>query len=212
MIDAGFLKQWISKGHTFGECMSHPDTNLMYIYIPKNATSWTKPNLQDWNWEVYNYHTDTVVKNKQAMVVLRDPLERWISGIAEYLYLHHYDVNPWEFTTHMINLIFDRVCFDDHTEKQISFLHGIERKNCIFFKCDENYRLNFSDFLNTQGMSNQYFKYDLQHVSADSKLRNDFKNLFKQQIEKHSRYREAIEWYFDDDYNLINSVKFYGTR
>ena len=58
IIDAGFLAQWARKGHVYGECMSHPDSNLMYVYIPKNASSWTKPNLQDWSWEIYNYHTD----------------------------------------------------------------------------------------------------------------------------------------------------------
>ena len=72
IIDAGFLAQWTRKGHVYGECMSHPDSNLMYVYIPKNASSWTKPNLQDWSWEIYNYHTDHI--NKTAIVVLRDPV------------------------------------------------------------------------------------------------------------------------------------------
>ena len=212
IIDADFVNQWQVKGHVLGECMSHPSTDLMYVNIPKNASSWTKPNLRDWQWEVYNYHKDLQIKNKKAIVVLRDPVERWISGIAEYLYLHHYDTNVWEINNHMINLIFDRVVFDDHTERQINFLHGLDRGNCVFFKCDENYRKNFSDFLNANGMPNQYHKYDLQHVSADSAIRSQFKNLFAQQIKKHSKYREAIEWYFKKDYNLFNNVEFYGTR
>ena len=212
IIDADFVNQWKVKGHVLGECMSHPDTDLMYVYIPKNASSWTKPNLQDWNWEMYNYHTDLQIKNKKAIIVLRDPLERWVSGIAEYLYLHQYDLNTWELSSHMINLIFDRIVFDDHTDRQINFLHGLERSNCVFFNCDENYRKNFSDFLNANNMPNEYYKYDLQHVSAHSPIRNDFKNLFQQQIKKHSKYREAVEWYFHEDYKLINSVEFYGTR
>ena len=61
-------------------------------------------------------------------------------------------------------------------------------------------------------MPNQYHKYDLQHVSADNAIRSQFKNLFAQQIKKHSKYREAIEWYFKKDYNLFNNVEFYGTR
>ena len=50
MFDAGFLNQWISKGHKYGTCMSHPESDLMYVNIPKNASSWTKPNLMDWGW------------------------------------------------------------------------------------------------------------------------------------------------------------------
>lgn len=212
MIIDNSLDDWKNKGHAFGECMSHVDSAFMYVYIPKNASSWTKPNLKDWGWEFYNYHEDLQIKNKKAIVVLRDPLERWISGIAEYLYLHHYDTNVWEINNHMINLIFDRVVFDDHTERQINFLHGLDRGNCVFFKCDENYRKNFSDFLNENNMPNEYYKYDFQHVSANSRIRNEFKNLFQQQIEKHSKYREAIEWYFKKDYDLYFNVEFYRTN
>ena len=182
----------------------------MYVNIPKNASSWTKPNLLDWKWEMYNYHIDLQLKKKKAIIVLRDPLERWVSGVAEYLYLHHYDLNTWELNHHMINLIFDRLVFDDHTERQINFLHGLDRDNCIFFKCDDQYRKNFSDFLNENNMPNEYYKYDLQHVSANSPIRNEFKNLFHQQIEKHSKYREAVEWYFKKDYDLYFNVEYYG--
>ena len=85
-----FLEYYQSKGHVFGECMSLPDNDLMYVNIPKNASSWTKPNLLDWKWENYNYHTDNLY-HKTAIIVLRDPVERWLSGIAEYLYLYHRD-------------------------------------------------------------------------------------------------------------------------
>jgi len=59
-----FLKEWTNRGHIYGECMSHRDSDLMYVNIPKNASSWTKPNLKDWGWEFYNYHTDANIKNK----------------------------------------------------------------------------------------------------------------------------------------------------
>ena len=69
LVDAGFLNEWSVKGHDYGLCMSHQDCDLMYVNIPKNASSWTKPNLLDWNWEFYNYHKDNI--NKKAIVVLR---------------------------------------------------------------------------------------------------------------------------------------------
>lgn len=207
ILDAGFLTSWTHKGHRYGECMTHPDSDLMYVHIPKNASSWTKPNLKDFGWEFYNYHTDRL--NKQAMVVLRDPVDRWLSGIAEYLALYHPDFMLQD--TETVDLIFDRVCFDDHTERQINFIHDLDTDHCIFFRCDEYYREDFSTFLDEQGMPNRYHKYEPQHVSQQSPIRDHFKNMFAEKI-KNPKYLKAIKDYFSIDYDLINSVKFYGSR
>ena len=54
IIETG-INEWQHKGHVYGECMSHPDNDLMYVNIPKNASSWTKPNLLDHKFEFYNF-------------------------------------------------------------------------------------------------------------------------------------------------------------
>lgn len=207
IIDAGFLSEWKNKGHWYGECMSSPTSDLMYVYIPKNASSWTKPNLQDFGWEFYNYHTDNL--NKTSIVALRDPIERWISGIAEYLYLYHKDFILHNFET--FDLIFDRVCFDDHTEKQVNFIHNLDTERCIFLKADDTYRDTFSQLLNERGMSNKFNTYELQHVSNNSPERKRFKQIFSRELE-NSKYLSRIQDYYEEDYKLINSVTFYGTR
>lgn len=202
MID--FLDYYKNKGHVFGECMSKPDTDLMYINIPKNASSWTKPNLKDWSWEFYNYHTDNLY-DKHALVVLRDPMERWLSGIAEYMTLYHVDADP----TAWFDLIFERIAFDDHTESQLLFLQGINLNNCTFFLCDKNFKSNFSDFLNKHDMPNSYDRYEDQHVTANSPERARFKNIFAEAL-KNSKYNQKVEWYFEKDYKLLRSVQFYA--
>lgn len=206
-IDADFLKQWSNKGHDYGTCMSHKDGDLMYVNIPKNASSWTKPNLLDWGWEFYNYHADQL--NKTAIVVLRDPLERWISGIAEYftLYMSHIPEHDYNIR----ELVFDRVCFDDHTEKQINFIHGLDSEQCIFLKCDQHYRENFSNLLAEHHMPNRYQTYDMQHVSENDPRRKRFKQIFAREVQ-NSKYLEQVKNYYAQDYELINQVKFYGTR
>ena len=73
-----------------------------------------------------------------------------------------------------------------------------------------NVKENFSDFLNKNNMSNTYNTYKDQHVTANSPERLRFKNIFKQQLEQNSKYKQQIEWYFEKDYKLINSVKFYA--
>ena len=175
MIITPGIDEWQHKGHVYGECMSLPGKDLMYVYIPKNASSWTKPNLKDWGWEFFNYRTDRL--NKHALVILRDPVERWLSGIAEYLTLYHKDmVKPWKETE---DIIFDRITFDDHTEKQTKFLEGLDTDNCTFMMCDESYRQNFSNFIATRLGDNKYYKYDYQHVSENCPNRSRFKRIFK---------------------------------
>ena len=205
-----FLEYYQSKGHTFGECMSKSDSDLMYVNIPKNASSWTKPNLLDFNWEIYNYHTDNLY-HKTAMIVLRDPVERWASGIAEYLYLYHRDWTDQAFTAELLDLIFDKIAFDDHTEKQVYFIEGLDLSRCVFFWFDDNYRKNFSNFLIENQMPNRYWNYEKQHVSNNEPIRKKFKEIFVEALE-NSKYLHQIQQYFKQDYDLINSVKFYGPR
>lgn len=211
IIDANFLDQWAHKGHRFGECMSHPQSSLMYVHIPKNASSWTKPNLQDWGWEFYNYHYDTALANKTPIVVLRDPVERWLSGIAEYFVLYHNHTSGIEYNQAFSNLIFDRVTFDDHTEKQVNFIHGLDTDKCIFLWCNENYRTNFSNLIKEHLGDNKYNHYDYQHVSEDSRDRKHFKGIFRR-ILNNPKYLEQVKQHFAEDYKLIKSVTFYGTR
>ena len=209
IVDAGFLDQWAHKGHRYGECMSHPRSELMYVNIPKNASSWTKPNLQDWNWEFYNYHYDTPVKHKTPIVVLRDPVERWISGIAEYFALYFPNFSFPSRETYQ--LVLDKITFDDHTEKQVNFIHGLDTDKCIFLWCDENYRTNFSNLVREHLGDNKYDRYEYQHVSSNDTDRKYFKETFSRLL-TNPKYLEQVKQHFAQDYSLIESVKFYGTR
>ncbi len=204
-----FLEYYKNQGHVFGECMSHPNTDLMYVNIPKNASSWTKPNLKDWGWEHYNYHTDNLY-HKHAIVVLRDPIERWLSGIAEYMYLYHSSLDVAHFSNCFFDLVFTRVAFDDHTEQQVLFLEKLDLDNCTFFKCGPQYRELFSHYLNSHGMTNRYFSYNYQHVTNDLPERKKFKQIFFQTLEKNSKYITNLNHFFAKDYQLINSIKFYA--
>ncbi len=207
MID--FIEYYKIRGHVFGECMSRGDCDLMYVYIPKNASSWTKPNLLDWGWEFYNYHADSL-QHKHAMVVLRDPIDRWLSGIAEYFYLRHRNFDSVNINSALLNLIFDRVAFDDHTESQCLFIQNLDKANCTFFWCDDNYRNTFSSFLNKNGMPNKYNNYSYQHVTEHEPVRSRFKQMFRDILFNESRYLKQLQWYYNKDYKLIEETKFYA--
>jgi len=210
----GLLNRWDYKGHTFGSCMTSDATDLMYVNIPKNASSWTKPNLKDWGWEDYNYHQDRLY-NKQAMVILRDPVERWLSGVCEYFTLYHSDIDVTQFNTAFYDFLMDQLTLDDHTEKQFYFIDGLSHRNITWFWCDSTYRDCFSQFLKEQGFDNKYNRYNYQHTTENRKdgdaRRSDFKKIFDPLL-KNSKYLDKIKNHFNEDYELINSVKFFGSR
>jgi len=207
IVDAGFLTEWSIKGHNYGQCMHNAKKDLMYVNIPKNASSWTKPNLLDFGWTEGNYHTGGY--EAHAIVALRDPVDRWLSGIAEYFALYHPAFDTWN--TNVFDLIFERVCFDDHTEHQIKFIHKLDKDNCTFLKCDDTYSSKYSRVIQDHYGNNKYDRYDRQHVRDKDTVLRSFKKIFESQIQ-NSKYLNQIQNYFEADYHLINSVKFYDPR
>jgi hypothetical protein len=207
-----FYDHWKDKGHIFGTCMSSPDNDLMYVNIPKCASSWTKPNLKDLGWEFYNYHYDHL-KNKHAMVVLRDPVERWVSGIAEYMVLYHSEIDTSQFNDTLFEIMVDRVTFDDHTEKQVYFLEGLNLNKCTFFYCNQYYRQGFTQFLRNQGTFNvaDYSTYNYQHTTDSDAYRTKFRDIFKPLL-KVPKYVDHIKAHYKKDYELIQKVSFFTTH
>jgi hypothetical protein len=112
--------------------------NLVYIPIPKNSSSYIGQLLLKNNWNIGNFLT-TDLTNKQLIILLRDPIDRWISGMAEYLCSSLLKngrtsddiIKNWNGIVQ--DLVFDQVIFDDHTEKQVYFIQGIPIENCVFF-------------------------------------------------------------------------------
>lgn len=198
-----FIEYYKDKGHVFGQCMSHPDRDLMYINIPKNASSWIRSVLTNLKWEQYNYYTDNL--SKPSIVVLKDPIERWLSGMAEYMYLYHRNIDITNLTDSFFDIIFDRVSFDDHTEKQILFLENIDLNTCTFFQCNNTLKSRLGHFLNQD-----FNSYPNKHVTKDDPVRSKFRELFLHALKNNSKYQSQLNLYYAKDYNLINSVKFYA--
>lgn len=205
-----FHQHWEPKGHTFGTCMSHPKSNLMYVNIPKCASSWTKPNLQDLGWEFYNYHLDNLY-HKHALVVLRDPVERWLSGVCEYFTLYHENIETTEFNSAFYDLLMDQITLDDHTEKQVYFVEELNPNRCTFMMCDADYRRNFTFWLRNQGFDVDYSRYNYQHTTEASSVRKKFKEIFTPLLD-NPKYLEKVKQHFHLDYKLIWSVRFYGSQ
>ena len=220
-IYAPAFEYWVHKGHTFGQCLHGPvgtSDYSNYIPIPKCGSTWiNNVLLQTLNWQVGNIYTDPGLGNpgglglnfNRNLIVLRDPIERWLSGIAEYLYRYHDRTFKDNLNKQTLDLIFDRVAFDDHTEKQVYFCHGLHRYRTLFFWCDSSLSDLFSNFLIGNGVDIDISRIPPANVTIQDPVKSDIKEKFRDVIENNKTYKDKLIDYFKADFDLINSVNFY---
>lgn len=200
------------NGYIKGGGLISPCRKFFYLKIPKNASTFINNLLIDNQWEEWNLIEDPI-KIQNAIVFLRDPLERWISGFATYAALHLFGygygsdhfIEDYNLLTQKI--IFDQVIFDDHTDFQVQYVNEIGHLNPIFFKCNNAIVEQLNSFLGIQlvvkhniidNKSDQ--NYDTKQVSAY------IKNIINNNLDLKSK----IIYYYQKDYNFIRQTEFYN--
>jgi hypothetical protein len=205
-----FVGYWSHQYHVFGQCHANLDYDFIYVNIPKNASSWTKQQLEAVDFTQKNYHTD-YIGNRPAVVVLRDPVDRWVSGIAEYFTRYYHRNSPADLNSFTIDIIFKHITFDPHTEKQLYFVQNLD--NIVYFWFGDSYRQSFGKFLTEQGIPNTAAESDRSWWSGHNPdKRAEWTKFFQQQIENNSKYLDQIQQHFRQDYELIESANFYDPR
>jgi hypothetical protein len=161
-------------------------------------------------WTRTNYHTHDL-SDKTALILLRDPVDRWISGIGEYVSLYHKRFDVKLCNDQMIDWIFDRVAFDDHTERQSMFINGIDQDRAVFFWCDQNLSKNFTKFLYESDLINDTFVMPQQENVGDQiPLRSQVQDYFQTLIQQRPKLEQKLKSYYAQDYDLIAHLKFFS--
>jgi hypothetical protein len=138
------LERLIKRGHLPGGGMRSPDRKYFYLNIPKNASTYTTNVLKDNNWQFANASDG---RFEELIIIVRDPIERWISGISTYCcsYLLEYGYGSDRFVDDynilVERLLFDNVStFDDHTAPQTDFINmippSLKPRHYIWAGCD----------------------------------------------------------------------------
>jgi hypothetical protein len=206
-VGSVFHQHWTPRGHTFGACMTRPEISWMYVNIPKCASSWTKPKLIIEGLTHQNYYKDNLY-HKHALIVLRDPVERWLSGVCEYFALYHPNMDLNDARRPFYELVLDLVTLDDHTERQVYFISDLNPAKSTYLWCDSDYRVNFAQWLRTQSIDNRYQFHDYIHTTEESAVRKKFHRYFCEFL-KNEKYVDHIKAHYKSDYDLINSVEFW---
>jgi len=223
------IEQLKNRGFGYGTGSLSPDCSRFIVNVPKNASSY----MLDWaarhKWSMAqvgdncDWH-----KVKEVIVILRDPLERWISGIAQYLHSYilfvqgpngpifpgepttkfdtGFDANQFfsDYNQVVERLIFDVVNrFDDHVWPQHEFfenlLPAIKRK---YFMLDHNFDAAIADYL---GFA-PYSDLDSNSASSNANMRL-LQKFFVDRLQQRPDLAQRVIKAYAKDYELIARTK-----
>ena len=148
--------------------------------------------------------------------MLREPIERWISGISWYMtYVHPNLINSCnqnqEVQSLILTMVSEKIDFDAHTTPQSNFLQGINLSNITFIQVEHNtdvYCETFSKFFTKElGISNTFDTAPSQHVAVGNPIQIQWVKFFQSALD--TTLLEKLHRYYRADINLYNSTKFY---
>lgn len=192
------LGRWAHLGHRLGECWVDEVNDISYIHVPKNASSFVKGVLMGCGG--FWHHSETLVNSKENLVILRDPIDRWCSGITQYLYNSKQDLS--------VDEVFDKITFDDHTDLQTYFLQGVDLDRTTFMLVNESLKANLNNWVYNRAYRTNV-DIAIQYNASGEDDRRTTKEYYVELLEQRPDLVLKLQQYFEADYKLIGSVKFY---
>ena len=145
------------------------------------------------------------------VVILRDPLERWLSGTVEFLQSSYAKQNAHHFSyTQVLDVFFrDQVFLDAHTYPQHWFINSIDRDNITWVYFDNNLSNTLEQLFNRYQL--EYTMPLKQNVGKNNTTKTQLYNEYKSVLD-NEKYKSQLIDLYKQDYQLIESVNFYNTR
>lgn len=204
------LEHLISRGYKLGGGLISP-SGVFYLNIPKNASTFLTNVLEFNGWTHTTIDNDNIT---HCIVILRDPIERWVSGFSTYVaswilgngYGSDHYVQDYNSLTERI--IFDNLIFDDHTTEQVKYVIQLPDIKTTFFKLNDSMLSEIEQFTNqtliiedTINDNNSENNYDTKSISK----------FMSERIKQDPFLASKIVDAYSKDYELIRSANFYVT-
>lgn len=202
---------WESS-HVYGDCLVNHKRGLVWVNIPKCASSWGKFYLARLGisrsniWTGGNFVKDKTLLKYTPIIWLRDPVNRWISHppMADKICQAMLDPNEIITLRDTLEMFF----LDEHTAPQSGFIQDLDLKNAIYFHCDSSLSDTFTHFL-----QRQEFEYvpvpapiNVGLTDQDTLNAKAAWATLCERIDFQARFKEI----YSNDYNLIDQAKFYS--
>lgn len=206
--------QW--SGHLYGTCVIRPA--YVYVPIPKCASTWIK---HAFGKTRDNFETGAALPGPYVtwVVVLRDPIDRWISALAQH---HHGSRVDWD--RHYRNLgwdrVFEQVVFDNHSEPQSSFIRSIDFDKTVWFQFGPDLTRDFYDWCQdrfvTRPHPNEAEDSQVNALASKPALQpgltlsgKEMLEEIRQVVQDNPKYQQRLREFYRKDYKLYESVPFY---
>ena len=189
--------------------------NAYYIPILKNAHTWGVEFFQEnYNFKkldeltLFNAPSDTSI-----IVFLRDPIERWYSGIAQYFYMNMgLDTNKdYILEDNMIKLVFSAVSLDGHTDLQVNSVLGLNTNNCVFFNIDDkkHFDFKFRNFLAHRKIGFVKKNIPPNNTSESNLFKKSIIDQLKFAAEKDPSLLWSVRRHYEQDLQFFGFLKHY---
>jgi hypothetical protein len=204
------LEHLVSRGYTPKGGLISPE-GVFYLNIPKNASTYMTNLLVANRWE---YSTTDYGNIASALVVLRDPVDRWISGFATYAASwicgegygsDHFREDYNDLTQ---RIIFDQIVFDDHTTEQVKFIEQLDKSVPVtYFKLNHSLGGDLESFFNCNlGLNNPSIVLNRSDDNYDTKKISEH---MRYRIEQDPALKAKIIARYQADYELIRTANYY---
>jgi hypothetical protein len=201
------LEHLVARGYTPGSGLISP-TGVFYLNIPKNASTYMSNLLHSNGWQ----YTDVSNPNiTSAIVVLRDPVERWISGFATYtaswLLGAGYGSDHFreDYNDLSERIIFDTLVFDDHTTEQVKYVEQLTT-DVTYFKLNYELGMCLESFFDSKLGLNNPINANISENNYDTKAISKHMQF---RIEQDPVLRAKIIERYKADYELIKNANYY---
>jgi len=213
------------RGFGHGSGVISPDHRIFILNIPKNASSYVFDWAQHHGWRAALAQHLTGVE--EMYVLLRDPMDRWISGLAQYIktyilsvYGPNGPVFPGEPTTAddygmtaanfvdqytdvVERLIIDNAArFDDHVWPQNEIIQdvlpGVNRR---YFRVEQDLDRDLAQGLGWRPMEG----LDRNSGRADPDMLM-LQNFFRNRLERRPELKDRVRRHYQKDYELLSQV------
>jgi hypothetical protein len=201
-----------NDGYNPGGGMLLPSGDIFYLNIPKNASTYLSNLLRENNWLHWNIQ-DNPDDIKKTLAVIRDPVDRWISGFATYAALHLFgpgygsDHFLQDFNSLTEKIIFDQIIFDDHTDFQVNYVQQIADHAPVYFRYNNKIVEQINSFLGYDLNTNVNVDNNSSEANYDTK---QVSNFMRDLITTKPDLQARLVLAYRKDYEFINSIEFYN--
>lgn len=171
------------------------NSNTVYAPIPKCAHTWM---LRSYPTQAESTATST----DRCLILLRDPIQRWISGTGTYCdntntfkrELHNGQPFNWD-------QLFERtLILDGHTVPQTYYLRDINTTTADLFPVTAQLKQQISQYLNCAPA------VSAANVTARNGSRKQITHSLTQYLQSNPQLQAQLQLLYAEDYELINQL------